>query len=200
MPKRCELIEGEKRNRLTYVKEAEPYISLKGGKFRQIFVTCECSPDKEYIIRLDEFFNNKTKSCGCWNIEKLKERTITHGKSNTRIYNIYLEMKRWGITHGYDDNLTIDRIDNNGNYEPNNCQWITRGENTAKRNKEYIQTENKYLAITPEGEDFIFSRVKLISEKYNLDISCIYKVLNGKRKMVKGWKFKKIENKIQEAI
>ena len=39
----------------------------------------------------------------------------------------------WAIANGYQDNLTIDRIDNDGNYEPSNCQWITSEENTRKR-------------------------------------------------------------------
>ncbi len=39
----------------------------------------------------------------------------------------------WALANGYKDGLTIDRIDVNGNYEPENCQWLTRGENTKKR-------------------------------------------------------------------
>lgn len=34
--------------------------------------------------------------------------------------------KEWSLSHGYNDDLTIERLDVNGNYEPNNCAWVTR--------------------------------------------------------------------------
>lgn len=40
----------------------------------------------------------------------------------------YLNFKEWAINNGYSDNLTIERIDFNGNYEPNNCKWIPLSE------------------------------------------------------------------------
>jgi len=48
----------------------------------------------------------------------------------------YVAFKFWAMLSGYQGGLTIDRIDSAGNYEPNNCQWITRSENTAKSQRE----------------------------------------------------------------
>ena len=45
----------------------------------------------------------------------------------------YRLFRDWALGHGYSEGLTIDRIDNSGNYSPDNCQWLTRSENSAKR-------------------------------------------------------------------
>lgn len=45
----------------------------------------------------------------------------------------------WALENGYSDELTIDRIDVNGNYEPSNCHWITANQQANnKRNTVYI--------------------------------------------------------------
>ena len=58
--------------------------------------------------------------------------------------NDWNSFKEWSLNNGYTDDLTIDRIDVNGIYEPNNCRWVDN--KTQANNK----TDNKYL--TYKGE------------------------------------------------
>ena len=50
-------------------------------------------------------------------------------------WNDFPTFRTWAILHGYRDNLTIDRIDNNKGYYPNNCQFITQSKNSKKGDK-----------------------------------------------------------------
>jgi hypothetical protein len=65
---------------------------------------------------------------------------------------------KWSIKNGYADNLTIDRIDSNGNYEPSNCRWVDR--KTQCNN----QRNNHYVIY--KGERLTLSQV---AEKYNIN-------------------------------
>ena len=44
----------------------------------------------------------------------------------------------WSMSHGYSDDLTIDRIDNNGNYEPSNCRWVDMKKQTRNNSRNHI--------------------------------------------------------------
>lgn len=44
----------------------------------------------------------------------------------------YDAFRAWALANGYRDDLTIDRIDNDKGYSPDNCQWITTSENSRK--------------------------------------------------------------------
>lgn len=61
----------------------------------------------------------------------------------------YLNFKEWALSHGYEDGLTIDRIDNFKGYNPDNCRWIPMFEQASnKRNNRWITVngETKTLA------------------------------------------------------
>jgi hypothetical protein len=51
----------------------------------------------------------------------------------------------WSIANGYDDELQIDRIDNNGNYEPSNCRYVSAYMNTHNRRVSKPQTIDEVL-------------------------------------------------------
>lgn len=102
----------------------------------------------------------------------MSKNCITHGKRDTKLYNIWSGMKQrcidknyskfnyyggrgisvcndwitnfnnfynWSIANGYKPGLSIDRINNDGNYSPLNCRWIERGnQNRNKRNNIFI--------------------------------------------------------------
>lgn len=58
----------------------------------------------------------------------------------------YEIFKEWAIKNGYNETLTLDRIDVNGNYEPNNCRWATfKEQGRNRRNNKLMLFDGKVL-------------------------------------------------------
>ena len=74
---------------------------------------------------------------------------------------------KWAMNNGYEDNLTLDRINVNGSYEPDNCRWVSMlVQNNNKRDNVFIthngetRTMKEWSRITGIGYTTIKERIR----------------------------------------
>ena len=107
--------------------------------------------DKETYQRLDRIFFAMKRRCYNPNNNKYK----IYGARGIRICDEWVDNKeefmRWAVNNGYQVDLTIDRIDVNGNYCPENCRWITI--------KEQNQNRRNTIKIKYKGEEYSVSEL-----------------------------------------
>lgn len=86
----------------------------------------------------------------------------------------FMSFYHWSMDNGYADNLEIDRENNDGNYNPDNCRWVHRIVNSRNQS-------NTKLSIKKAKEIRNSSKsIKELAEYYNVSTSTIESVLKNK--------------------
>lgn len=155
-------ITGKKFNYLTPIK---PVYKDSIGHTHWL---CKCDCGNEIIVDKAHITSGHTKSCGCFSIKVHS----THSSSKSRLYKIWIGMRNrckrkvqnygkkgikvcpewdrnfvafqnWALNNGYADDLSIDRINNDGDYCPENCRWAT--------SKEQVQNRDVTIFVVIDG-------------------------------------------------
>ena len=86
--------------------------------------------------------------------------------------NDFISFYNWSLANGYKDNLTIDRIDVNGNYEPSNCRWVSKKEqDNNRRTNRFIEYNGIKKTIQQWAEEkgintyTLRKRIRMYGEK-----------------------------------
>ena len=123
--------------------------NLRGGHTK----SCGCLSNENRILHIQEMTTHneyKTRLYGIWN--GIKQRVSNPNRERFNRYggrgisiceewsNSYESFRDWALSNGYSDELTIDRIDNNGDYCPDNCRWVSKTEQANNRSTNHMLT------------------------------------------------------------
>lgn len=199
---------GSKYGKLTAISECSGYKKKDGYFMRKFLCVCDCGNEKEILANSLRTGASKSCGCerikssresvmkhGMSGTRPYRIWRNMISRCTVEKYDSYKWYGGKGITvcerwkdfesfwedmgAGYNDKLTIDRINNNGNYDPNNCRWATQKEqaNNTSRNR-FIEFNGERRTLTQWAE--------------KMDVSA--KMLDSRLR--RGWSVKKALNLI----
>jgi len=156
-------LDGMRFGRLKVIKQCKDYVTPKGRHSSKYLCKCDCGNETE--VMANSLKMGLSKSCSCLQKEKAKQQTkhglVNHplyvkwhnmiqrcentkdvayknyGGRDIKVCKDWHDARiflKWALPK-YKKGLQIDRIDNNGNYEPSNCRFVTSSENIINQRK-----------------------------------------------------------------
>lgn len=196
MGKKIDLV-GQRFSMLLVVDRAET-----DGVDRHSRWICQCDCGNTTAVRSNYLLSGHTTSCGCYKATKKrkhgqsKTRLYTiYYKILSRCYDVNNDQYKdyggrgicvcedwrndfqsffdWATANGYSDDLTIDRVNVNGDYTPNNCRWATRKTqaNNTRRNALYTYNgKTKTIAEWSAETGVNYNTLRARLRRYGWDI------------------------------
>lgn len=187
---------GKKFGKLTVLKldHSKP-IFLKNGirNGKRYFYLCRCDCGNTTICARNHLMFYHSLSCGCITAKHhlsnsrlfkiyfgIKQRCYNPKMSKFKVYggrgikicaewlNDFKAFYNWSMSHGYAENLSIDRIDVNGNYEPNNCRWVDMKTQQRNRTNNHLLTYNNKTCTINEWAEILNIKRETLKTRLHL--------------------------------
>lgn len=212
---------GKRFGRLTVVEEAPS----KNGR---AMWRCVCDCGNEKVVGRQNLMDGMTKSCGCLRIKfptlhgmaksricvewrSMKQRCYTQKAENYYLYGgrgitvcdewkDFEKFYAWAMDNGYTDELTLDRIDNNGPYAPWNCRWVTYKEQANNTRRNFRICYNGETKTLQEWSDIIGIKRQTIKHRIDSgwDIEDVFNVPVSASNSRKDYRIRKGSVKIEK--
>lgn len=212
-PSNYQDLTGLKFNRLTVIGRAG------FDKYHKAKWNCQCECGNKCVVLTGHLKTGAVKSCGCartkvnsydklyhiW--QGIKQRCYNPNSQQYQYYGAkgikvceqwkdYIQFRRWAYSQGYVEpnergDFSIDRIDSDKDYSPENCRFITIAENTSRAHK----GKGRAIAQMSNGKVIaVYQGLYMAAKETGANTSCISMCLNGKRNTAAGYEWSVIEN------
>lgn len=144
--------------------------NLKSGAVKSCGCAKKIPPNVSHRMthtRLYETWSNMRRRCNSKSSKSYKDYGGRGIKVCDSWNRSFIDFYNWAIESGYSDNLTIDRIDVNGDYCPENCRWVPKGDQPSNRRNNWRITHRGKTQNLKQWCDELGLDYKLINNRLN---------------------------------
>ena len=135
--------------------------------------------------RLYETWKNMRRRCSDPH-NKRAAHYYDKGITVCEAWNDYATFRTWALQNGYRDDLTIDRIDNNKGYCPENCHWATAKQQANNQSRNRLITFNGCTKTMSEWADFVGLKYSVLNHRIQRGWPIAKALYTPQRRLVDG--------------